>query len=243
MVFYLKKNIKINKNKEEKYLLFFIDESKLNYSLWQENNPWINIASNIIQTQETQKIKIPKGDLEDMSLVSINPSKELSLSNFSKILTKYDSETIVLVFFNFQENKKELIVTLKIIRNFQNKEIKMNFININKNDINNYRSLIIKRVIRHLIKKKEINFIEVKNDNLFKINIDIIVPDIESWIFTQNKLKTIKSINNFTIKSISNDLIRISIEYKGNKDIMEEFFKKGLYLQKNNSDDYFILIN
>ena len=253
----IKKNQKIIKKINGNFLLLPIKNSKYQQIIWQENNDWRAAIEENLHSEEIsilninkngQKIiKLPSGNIDDITLLSGTNLNGNDYEIFQPILEKYRAQNLALAFFNYDEIENKVTIDLKNIDEFQISTIKLNFINTSHLKFEDLVQTVAEKTIKYLLtSNEEIHEEQAKNDvpPIMIYEIMIIISDLNDWLNIRQQIENSGLISQLGVVSISKDLVKIQITYPtSNGDIVQQFAKRNLYLQQNSENGFYLLKN
>ena len=145
----------------------------------------------------------------------------------------------MIIYFNFDEIENKVSLNLKTIRRFQNKQIKLSFVNVNQLNSVDLLSKVVEKTIEHISNNKEAS----SND---KTTIDIYIPisNLGDWMSMKSRLENINFLEEMRVNSIAKDLVKITIKFDNNTgDIIDLFAKYNFELRKDESNQYLLFPN
>lgn len=231
-------------NQNNNALLIPIKNLKVGALLWENNNDWKGALERILQDQLNSKIKIPLGDLSDIATIDVTEVANYDYSTFQPLLDKYHASFIYLAFFDYDSIENKAIITLKTIRQFQTKEVKLSLVNTEMLDYGNFLSKTSQRTIEYLLNPQNFDSDSVlvnKEPVNNIISLTIVVSSVDEWLVAKNKIETSNLINQMEIKSISVGKVNISVNYIAkNPDIISAFATIGLFGTKESDNSYLL---
>jgi hypothetical protein len=244
-----KKGNGINLESDKKYLIFPIEIHNNQPKIWHDNNKWFNAwRSALLDTAASNiqsPIKIPKGDLDDISLLNLKNIDKIKYPDIKDILKKYDSKigTFIDIYIDHLENNAAINITL--IQQFTKKKVKLSFVNINDIKEERLYHIITEKVMEYL-EKKDLSTInnkkEDQKDNK-NINLDILASSLKDWSIFKHKLSKISDID-FKVNSISSDIVKLTLIPKKEMDIIKYLANHDIIITKNKKNDkiYYIIL-
>ncbi len=251
--FLLRKNIHDNSLKSpslgasqnKSALLIPVKILKTQGLLWEVNNEWKGTLERILQDQLNSQLKIPIGDLSDIATVNVEEISNYGYQQFEPLLEKYHCDFVYVAFFDYDYIDNKAIITLKTIRKFQTKEVKLSLVNVDRLDYVNFLSKTSQRTVEYLLNPQ--NFDSSGNDlgsqkatqNI--IQLTILVSNLDEWLVIKNKIEASNLINQMEIKSILQGKVKISVNYIAKSpNIIDSFAGIGLYGTKESDDSYLL---
>ncbi|MDA7705251.1 hypothetical protein N8772_02095 [Rickettsiales bacterium] len=233
----------INLDLDKKYLIFPIEIKDKKPQIWHKNNIWLNSWEHILQNQESQNIKIPKGDIDDISLLTLKEIDKIKYPDIMDILKKYDSKmgAFIDIYIDHLENNAAINIT--IIQKFTKKKIKLSFVNVNDIKKDRLYHIITEKVIEYLKNKdlSKINTKYQKKKNDKYIDIDILPSSLKSWVIFKQNLEKLQNIK-FKIISISSDLIKLTLMPKGDVNIIKQLEDNNIIIDHNEDEKVYYII-
>jgi len=233
------KNISKENVKQEIFLIIPIKNTKKKSLLWEKTNDWKLAWETSISAHPNSKIKLLKGDVDDVASINPEMADEANFSIFEASLTKYKADAVMIIYFNFDEIENKVSLNLKTIRKFQNKQIKLSFVNVNQLNSTDLLSKVVEKTIEHISNSKE-----ASGGNKSTIDIDIPISNLGDWTIMKSRLENINFLEEMRVNSIARDLVKITIKFdKNTGDIVDLFGKYNFELRKDESGQYLLLPN
>jgi hypothetical protein len=229
-------------NKEMAALLIPIKIVEKQPLLWETNNDWKGTLERITQDRLIFKLKIPFGDLNDIATLNIDSIENYNYPQFEAALQKYHADFVYIAYFEFDNIENKVLVTLKTIRKFQNKKIKLSLLNVDRLDYVNLLNKVAQKTIEYLLNPQNFNpSSKLSSQNQTKLNLVILINNLEEWLVVKNKIESSNLINQLNIESISRDEIKVTVNYIAkDPDIVASFIKIGLFVSKKSDDSYLL---
>tara|TARA_B110000259_G_scaffold34681_1_gene38737 strand:- start:1442 stop:2533 length:1092 start_codon:yes stop_codon:yes gene_type:complete len=220
----------------KKYLVFPLETKDQKLQIWHDNNKWFNAWREVLLEKESKDIKIPKGDISDISILESIDLKTIKYPDIKDIIKKYDSKIAVFIDIYLDHIENNAAINITIVRKFTKKKVKLSFVDINDIKEDRLYHIIAQKIIEYL-NKKDLSEIDrqYQKENDDNISIDILPSSLKSWVAFEKKLKSIKDIK-FKVLSISTDLIKLSVEPKDGVDISKYLENYGIFVEKNTED-------
>ena len=233
------KNINKGNVKQEIFLIIPIKNIKKKSLLWEKTNDWKSAWEITINNHPNSKIKLLKGDVDDIATINPEMADEANFSDFEASLAKYKADAAMVIYFNFDEIENKVSLNLKTIRRFQNKQIKLSFVNVNQLNSVDLLSKVVEKTIEHISNNKE----PASNDKT-TIDIDIPISNLGDWMSMKSRLENINFLEEMRVNSIAKDLVKITIKFDNNTgDIIDLFAKYNFELRKDESNQYLLFPN
>ncbi len=227
-------------------LLIPIKILKTEALLWENNNDWKGALERILQDQLVSQLKIPIGDLGDIANVNVEEISSYGYLQFEQLLEKYHSDFVYLAFFDYDYIENKAIITLKTMRKFQTKEVKLSLVNVERLDYVNFLSKVAQRATEYLLNPQNFNSADDTNLSDKKISqniaeMTILVSSLDEWLVIKNRIEASNLINQMEIKSISRGKVKILVNYiAANPNIIDSFAKIGLFGIKESDNSYLL---
>ncbi|MFT5795755.1 MAG: hypothetical protein ACI9W5_000715, partial [Ulvibacter sp.] len=217
----------------KKYLVFPLETKDQKLQIWHNNNKWFNAWREVLLQKESKDIKIPKGDIGDISILKSIDLKAIKYLDIKDIIKKYDSKIAVFIDIYLDHIENNAAINITIVRKFTKKKVKLSFVDINDIKEDRLYHIIAQKIIEYL-NKKDLSEIDrqYQKENDDNINIDILPSSLKSWVAFERKLKSIKDIK-FKVLSISTDLIKLAVEPKDGVDMSQHLEEYGIFVEKN----------
>ncbi len=233
------KNINKGNVKPEAFLIIPIKNVKKKSLLWEKTNDWKLAWETAIATHPNPKIKLLKGETDDIARINPEMAEELNFGDFETILAKYKTDAAMIIYFNFDEIENKVSLNLKTIRKFQNKQIKLSFVNVNQLNSADLLSKVVEKTIEHISNSKESS-----GGSKTTIDIDVPISNLGDWTIMKSRLENINFLEEMRVNSIAKDLVKITIKFdKNTGDIIDLFAKYNFELRKNDSSQYLLFPN
>ena len=225
--------------KNDSYLIIPIKVGNSQSLIWEQNNDWKLAWENIIKNNKITLIKLPSGDIEDISNFNFTKINEGDFSGFESAINKYKVDAVMLAYFEFDSIENKVDITLKTIRKFQSSQVKLDFVNVNQLSPENLVSKVTNKTFEYITSANKIDVAGNPTTLLALVNIDVLVSDLGDWITVKNKLENSNIISQLKVNSISKDLVKINVSYnKINGDIINFFAIHNLFLEKKSESKY-----
>ena len=231
---------------EESYLVFPVKVLGNKLLLWESVNDWRIAWENVVNDNSNPEVKLPTGDIDDISMINAEVIKNANFGYFEDILKKYEADVAIIAYFNFDKIDNKINITLRKVRKFRQKKIKLGFINIDHLSPVKLLSRVTRRTIKHIVNVKKVVLAQDKNklDPESLISIDILISDLQDWIMIKQRLENMSFIAEMNIRSISKGLVRIVVKYNENDgDIIDLFSNHNLILGKKEEKQYFLFLD
>jgi hypothetical protein len=224
------------------YLVIPIKIEKPQPLIWETNNDWKLACESFTKNNNINYLKLPKGDIDDISAITIDTVNNNNFTDFEPLITKYKVDGLILAYFDFDSIENKVNITLQNIQKFNSVQTKLAFVNVNQLSPEN----LINKVA-----EKTINYIALSNgkkesakQEISSYQFDVLIFGLNDWLKIKNKLENSNLISQLKINSISKDLVKINVSYNSvNGDIINFFAKNNLFLQKKNEGGYILSLN
>ncbi|MDA0902495.1 MAG: DUF2066 domain-containing protein [Proteobacteria bacterium] len=228
----------------EKYLVFPIKRSGNKNLLWEDINDWRSAWERVLGNDQSE-IKLPVGDIDDISLINANTAKNANFNYFADILNKYEADVAIIAYFDLDKIDNKINIELRKIRKFRQQKVKLGFVNIDRLSPIMLLSKVAKRTADHISDiKKELPQNKDKLDENSLINIDILISNLQDWIMIKQNIENMGFIKELKTISISKDLVKIIVKYdENNGDIIDLFADHNLILGKKEEKQYFLFLD
>lgn len=213
--------------------------------IWEENNDWKTAWQLLLSQNSSNRpvIKLPKGDADDMAAVNaaaLDDDAIVNYTDFESMLTKYRADTLILAFFNFDNIENKVNISLKIIKKFQYKPVRLSFVNVNQLDQQDLINKVADKTFEYINSSRSKNA-QGLNASSSKIEFDVLINSLGDWMTIKNKLENQNLVEKMTVNSISRDLVKVSVVYNNSNGEISSFFAKNdLFLQKKSEGQYFL---
>ena len=228
--------------KTDTYLLIPIKAGKAQSLIWEQNNDWKLAWENIIKNNKVATIKLPSGDIDDISNFNVANINDGNFSGFESAINKYKADAVMLAYFEFDSIENKVDIILKTVRKFHSSQVKLDFVNVNQLSPEDLVGKVTTKTFEYIAGTSKVSSETNAANNppvLVSINIDVLVSDLGDWLTVKNKLENSNIVSQLKINSISKDLVKINISYnKVNGDIINFFAKYNLFLEKKSEGKY-----
>ncbi len=228
--FLYKKNINpaIPLDKKIIFLPIFINLNSNDLSIYL-NNKFYSNWNKFLNHSELLTYMLPSEDLEDYSIIKKN-LENIENYNFEKLLSKYNNDFIVAIFFH---DKNKINVLSKI--NFNDKLILLNseFTDVNLENIEKILSIIKKLKINYEDSWKKENLINIS----IKLPLTILVDSKNLKLLKrfEEELNSSDLVNNYHVESITNNKTIYKIIYNSTpKKFIKNFEDRNFQIDYNN---------
>ncbi len=228
--FLYKKNINpaIPLDKKIIFLPIFINLNSNDLSIYL-NNKFYSNWNKFLNQSELLTYMLPSEDLEDYSIIKKN-LENIENYNFEKLLSKYNNDFIVAIFFH---DKNNINVLSKI--NFNDKLILLNseFTDVNPKNIGKILSMIKKLKINYEDSWKKENLINVS----IKLPLTILIDSKNLKLLKrfEEELNSSDLVYNYHVESITNNETIYKIIYNSTpKKFIKNFEDRNFQIDYNN---------
>lgn len=228
----------------KKYLIFPIQILDSQSKIWHNNNTWFNAWRSVLSENESEVIKIPAGDIDDISLLKSFDLETIKYLDIKDIVKKYNSKVAVFIDIYIDHLENNVAINITMVKKFTKKNIRLSFVNINDIKKESLYNIIVQRIIEYL-SEKDLSEVEkqYKKKDSNNIYIDILPSSLKSWITFEKKLKKVNNLD-FKVISVSADLIKLSIKPLEGVDILKYLEDYGVFVEKSeDSAIYYIALD
>lgn len=226
---------------EENYLVLAItkvDDDKI--LLWEKSNLWqrevIRAIDANLNRNNKNKLIIPDADIETISLLSNKAVMQHDFNKFQPLLAKYNAHGVYLIFFSNDAISNKIIADTYLIKQKQNKHIKLTFINTNSVADSKLKAKVAKKVVNYLVSLQGKKLRKAIND---LIELEIHVSSYRRYLKIKNKIRNSGLISKLIVKSISKDRAVILVKYPNkNSNIINAFANIGIDLEQVGPTNY-----
>jgi hypothetical protein len=230
----------------DSFLIVPIKLVKIQSLIWEDNNNWRiainNAVNNISKNSATPLLKIPQGDVDDITIINPYNINNISFTDITPILDKYKANSLMLVYFDFDSLENKVNITLQIIKKFTTTNTKLEFINIDQLTQEDLINKVADKTIGYITnmsRDKQSSKSISQRANSYQI--DVLISDLSDWLKVKNKLENSNVVSQFKVESISRDLVKLNVSYNNNNgDIISFFAQNNLFLQKNGEGGYIL---
>lgn len=228
---------------EDLYLLVPIKVTKNNsaagnsqkFVLWEDDNEWKKVVEKSLKTKSLKKFILPDNDLSNVSIINQNNADNLDYSQLEPIFARYKIVGAYLVFFYFDDIENKVSIVVKNIRKLQKKQVKLNFVNINRLSKEVLLERVSDKTIEYLISSQSDNAARVSN----MIKLEVRIHNLANWVMLKTKIENSNLISQMNIEAVSKDYVRVTVDYVGsNPDIVTAFAGYGFNLKKKADNFY-----
>jgi len=225
------------------YLAIPIKLIKDQPTIWEQNNDWKMAWENIFKHNHITYLKLPKGDIDDITIISPSTINDINFTDFEPLLTKYKVEGIMLAYFDFDSIENKVNITLRNIQKFNSTQTKLAFVNVNQ---------LSSEDLVNKVAEKTINYIALINNQksssseqgIVSYSVDVLIDGLDDWLKVKNKLENSNLVSQLRVNSISKNLVKINIAYNSaNGNIINFFAKNNLFLQIKDTNSYVLSIS
>ncbi len=212
-------------------------------TIWEQNNDWKMAWENILKNNNSSYLKLPKGDIDDITIISPSTINGNNFTDFEPLLAKYKADGIILAYFDFDSIENKVNITLKNIQRFSSTQTKLAFVNVNQLPAEN---------LVNKVAEKTINYIALVNNQksasseqgIVSYSVDVLIGGLDDWLKVKNKLENSNLVSQLQVNSISKNLVKINISYNSaNGNIINFFAKNNLSLQIKGEHSYVLSPN
>lgn len=234
------------------YLIIPVKLLKNQSLIWETNNDWKIAWENILKTIKVPNLKLAKGDIDDIAIISPTNVENPNFTDFEPILSKYRVDGLMLVYFDFDSIENKVNIILQNVQKFNSTQTKLDFVNVNQLSP---EDLVAK------VAEKTFNYITSTNDKLAPAistaqssqplqqaistyQIDVLISSLDDWLKVKNKLENSNLVSQFKVDAISREMVKINVSYNNNNgEIINFFARNNLFLQKKTEGGYFLSLN
>lgn len=206
--------------------------------LWEEDNNWKKALENAA-SEANKNFMVPESDNENISTINSANIAQLNANSLSAMMDRYSSKIAFIAIFNYDNIENKAIIDVDEIRDGQKTKSKLNFVNVNNLSSEDLMFKVAQKTIDHFSKLQNTSYSKVSN----LVNIEIISDRLSNWIVIKNKIEDSNLVNQLNIESISQDRIKISLNYiRPEINIIEAFDKMGIPLRQTGRNSYVIFL-
>jgi hypothetical protein len=206
--------------------------------LWEEDNGWKKALENAA-SYANKNFVIPESDSENVSTITSANIAQLNANSLGTMMDRYSSKIAFIAIFSYDAIENKAIIDVDEIRDGQKTKSKLNFINVNNLSSDDLMFKVAQKTIDHFSKLQNTSYSKVSN----LVNIEIISDRLSNWIAIKNKIEDSNLVNQLNIESISQDRIKISLNYiRPEINIIEAFDKMGIPLRQTGRNSYLIFL-
>ncbi len=234
------KSIDVTVNEEDPYLLIPVKVIKAKggsdkFILWEEDNDWKSVIEKSLTAKSLKKFILPENDISNVSIINQNNVDRLNYSQLEPLFVRYKAAGAYVVFLYPDNIENKVSIVVKKIKKLQKKQVKLNFVNINRLSKDELLSKVADKTIEYLIASQSDN--SAKIDNIVKLEIR--VHSLANWMMLKNKIESSNLISQMNIEAVSKDYVRVAVDYVGsNPDIVAAFVDLGFNLSKKADNFY-----
>ena len=185
--------------------------------LWATPNPWRKAWDIHYEKNGLLEKILPYGDLKDMSELTI---EDISVSDFERIINwaeRYNTDNIVITYGYILSNglNKSLRVELYFLMDLY--QLVFDIELEDNTDTDEIFSIGVRQaweVIKDRWKNNNILQYNISGDILVSIPIDT----LDDWVSLDKRIKSVPLVDDVYIRSITKNLVEISIKFLGNQD-------------------------
>ncbi len=223
------------------YLVIPVKLIKDQSLIWEENNDWKTAWENILENNKITYLNLPKGDIDDITIISSPTIGDANFTDFEPLLTKYRVDSLMLAYFNFDSIENKVNITLHNVQKFSSTQIKLAFVNVDQLPNEDLVNKVAEKTINYIALVNDKNQQKLPQQSTVTYQIDVLINGLNDWLKVKNKLENSNLVSQFRVNTISRDLVKISVSYNnGNGDIINFFAKNRLFLQKRSANEYFL---
>ena len=244
------KKLGIGRNivKDAIYLYIPLFENKNGKINFLDNDIWYRSAYESFFNSDYQNIFIIDNySLSNAGLFSINAINNASYNQFKALLTKYDSNTVIIALASYNSLDDVVEITFKEIDAENVNERLLNFSNkegLGQNELIKEASV---KTLEFLNNESQLKMLAARNNekNINKlkknsfIDIYFTIPDFREYVYVKNLINNLNFITKYEILLLTTKFTKIRLFYKCDEsEIIALFAKKGFILQNKNGNYY-----
>jgi hypothetical protein len=155
------------------------------------------------------------------------------------MMLRYGSKVVFITIFSYDTIENKAIIEVEEIRDSQKTRSKLTFVNVNNLSYEDLTIKVAQKTIDYLLKLQTTNY----SQNPSFIKIEIISDRLNNWVVIKNKIEDSNLVSQLNIESISQDRVKISLNYAHPEiSIIESFNKMGIPLQQTGKNSYAIFL-
>jgi len=211
--------------------LFILPILKKNNQIFIYNQNYFYSNLNKVDDTELIEFILPLENIEIIKNINLNINNLLNL-DLRKLFSEYSGKNLALVLIEEKNSKeKNLFFIFKILGKKIVKNIKLNKINLNEEELNKKIINKIKQELINLIKSQ--NLIDVTIPSF--LNVQFKISKNNNLVELTSKLNKIDLIENIYIQEFNNDSVFLKIKYLGKlAKIIKQLENKKIILKLNN---------
>jgi len=227
----------IDEKKSEVNLLIPVKIAKRKVVLWEENNDWRAALAKNLQKKSLQNFVIPEADMGNIALLNRDNIDSADYEKLEPILSRSKADAAYILFFVFDEIENKVSVSVSHIRKFQKKQVKLNFVNVDRLSYEALMDKVASKSLDYLVNAQSTD--KAVTSSIVRIRIPIL--SFGNWLMIKGRIESSNLVSQLNIESISKDYALISVNYtSAGSDIVESFAKIGLTLEKVGDNFYAI---
>ena len=209
--------------------------------LWEEENQWRYALNRYLSKKVKKNFIVVQPDLDNISVVNAENIIDLNFNNIEPLLNKYKVSSAYTIILNYDNIENKILLDVNHIGKNQNKQIHLNFVNVDRLDYEQLLDIVAKKAVDYLA-NAQITSDKNLNNNLIRLGINL--TDLESWINVKKKIENCNFINQINIESLSRNYAVISVNNTDlNNKIEDNLARLNFSAQKKADDFYTITIN
>ena len=242
-----KKFVRQISKKTDSYLIIPIKTTAERFLIWESDNDWNEKWRKLLKNKDLDSLNLAKGDIEDITIFDSKTIYQANYSTLENAFSKYRSSAVVLAYFDFDKIENKVEITLKIIRKYTTKKVRLDFVNVNQLPYQDLADKVAKKTADYLIatqdnlQSEEGQTVEVPEN----IDIEVLISNLGNWMEVKQKLESENIISNLKIISMSSDLVKVNVSFnkkfeKEGGSLLDLFAKQGLILFQKEEGGYFL---
>jgi hypothetical protein len=225
----------------ENILLIAGVANKKRLILWEEENQWRYALNRYLGKKVKKNFIVVQPDLDNIAVVNAENIIDLNYNNIEPLLNKYNVSSAYTIILNYDNIENKILLDVNHIRKNQNKQIHLNFVNVDRLDYEQLLDIVAKKAVDYLANAQVASD---KNLNNNLIRLGIYLNDFDSWINVKKKIENCNFINQINIESLSRNYAVISVNNTDlNNKIEDNLARLNFSAQKKDDNFYTLTIN
>jgi hypothetical protein len=210
--------------------------------IWDKNNQWMQNWKNVIGRKGVKGIVLPKGDIDDISMITQEEIIDPYYESFENIIKKYNVDGVMIAEGEHIKAENKMRINLTKISKKEEKTIKLDYFNMSNLKQDPFFNNAAQKTVKYIAE------VELSKGSKGKRNdgteVYIPVSEVSDWAYIKERLDEISSFKNVQTMYITQDVVKINITHKMDIDDLTEVLEEsGLYLMQKNDKYYFIYSN
>ncbi|MFT6332129.1 MAG: hypothetical protein ACJAW3_000456 [Lentimonas sp.] len=239
-----KKFVREISQKTDSYLVIPIKTTTEKFLIWEKENDWRGVWEGLVKNNKNSSLKLPDGDIEDITIFNPGTIYAGNFNMFENAFSKYRVNGVILAYFDFDNIENKVDITLKMIRKYRSKKIRLDFVNVNQLSYQDLAIKVAQRTAHYLITTQDNLKKTAENQSVAMssgVTIDVLISNLGDWMAVKRKLENENIVSGLKVVSISSNLIKINVSFKEENVQMVDFFAgHDLFLHPKLEGGYFL---